>query len=266
MTGILRELLHRGVLVARMLQIYPYGFRGDFRSWDDALRTAGCDYHAPQIAEKNVKTTKLLEKATAEGAVYTDAGTKRIVDTLIMAGASKSDVIDVLDFGGALGRHFFSVRNSLPSDLKVKWTVWETPTMAETGKHHFERPDLQFVSSPDELAPTYDLALASGSLQYADQPWEMLRLLRSLAPRLIVDRLPLNPAPQDRLTVQRVPPWIYRASYPAWFLSEMRWNEEVGSDVRQSWDSGETVWLGRREVRNRGVLLEASHGAPRRDS
>jgi putative methyltransferase (TIGR04325 family) len=38
-------------------------------------------------------------------------------------------------------------------------------------------------------------------------------------PYLIIDRMPFIRTGKDRLTVQRVHPLIYEASYPAWFFS-----------------------------------------------
>jgi putative methyltransferase (TIGR04325 family) len=39
---------------------------------------------------------------------------------------------------------------------------------------------------------------------------------------IIVDRTAFNNENKDRLTLQIVPPEIYEASYPAWFLNEER--------------------------------------------
>jgi hypothetical protein len=39
---------------------------------------------------------------------------------------------------------------------------------------------------------------------------------------VIVERTSFFCEDRDQLTVQHVPEWIYRATYPAWFLSEKR--------------------------------------------
>jgi putative methyltransferase (TIGR04325 family) len=199
-----------------------------------------------------------LEDAFQQLAGIPPPGALRLRDALLLVhGRLGTSDLKVLDFGGALGHHCLLVRRLLPADLRLRWMVWETPAMCAVGREHVEKEKegLSFISSAEEITGRFSFVLASGSLQYVARPWDRLRMLRGLAPWMMVDRLPLVEADEDRLTVQRVPPWIYRARYPAWFLSRDRWNAEIAGTLERSWDSAERVWLDGRPIMDRGFLF-----------
>jgi putative methyltransferase (TIGR04325 family) len=58
-------------------------------------------------------------------------------------------------------------------------------------------------------------------------------------PTILVDRTALI-AGEDRLTIQKVTPDIYDASYPAWFLSQervQRMIESAGYTLQAEWEA-----------------------------
>jgi putative methyltransferase (TIGR04325 family) len=58
-------------------------------------------------------------------------------------------------------------------------------------------------------------------LQYLEKPWSNLQQMIEVgAEYLIFDRIAFHDGKTDRLTVQKVPEWIYSATYPCWFLNE----------------------------------------------
>jgi len=66
----------------------------------------------------------------------------------------------------------------------------------------------------------WDLVLLSSVMQYIENPFDMLRkIIASGIPHIVIDRTPCFDQDQDLLTVQRVPPEIYEASYPCWIFS-----------------------------------------------
>ena len=68
-----------------------------------------------------------------------------------------------------------------------------------------------------------NVLLLSGVIQCLPKPYEFLAdALERGFPHVIVDRTAFFRGDRDLLTVQHVPEWIYRATYPAWFLSEKR--------------------------------------------
>ena len=66
-------------------------------------------------------------------------------------------------------------------------------------------------------------AVLGSVLQYLPEPDNVLQeLARTPARVMIIDRTPFADIEQDRITVQRVPPSIYQASYPCRILSRER--------------------------------------------
>lgn len=203
MTQILRKSLSAGVILARQLGLYPYGFRGNYSSWHEAIAAAGGDYRSDAIVTRNIQSTEQFIRDVRQASDH-HPSTLRIRDN-IEGGSRASVVPHVLDFGGALGRHYFGVRSVIPASRRLNWTVWETKPMAQAGNRRFRSDELTFVHEAEELRDNYDLGIASGSLQYVERPWDTLRILLSKVSLLIVDRLPLIDGASDRLTIQRVP-------------------------------------------------------------
>jgi putative methyltransferase (TIGR04325 family) len=166
----------------------------------------------------------------------------------------------VLDFGGGLGSDFRRVREMMPSDWSLVWEILETLPMAEAGRKYISEAGLRFFSDWQDAHGTYDLVLASSSIQYTSDPVLTFERLTSISSRyMIVTRLPLFRGPRDRLTVQRVSPSYYDASYPAWFLGEEKWLPLIEQQfvIRRRWDVPEDhLLLDGQSVINRGLLLE----------
>jgi len=65
-----------------------------------------------------------------------------------------------------------------------------------------------------------DLLLFSSVLQYMDSPYQFLqRAMERNIEYIIIDRTIFFSDGDDRITVQKVPPHIYEASYPAWVIN-----------------------------------------------
>jgi putative methyltransferase (TIGR04325 family) len=63
-----------------------------------------------------------------------------------------------------------------------------------------------------------------------EKPYEMLEaLLAKRYPYFLLDRTMARPGLRDELYIQHVPPAIYRASYPVWFLNAQKIEELVQS-------------------------------------
>lgn len=131
-------------------------------------------------------------------------------------------LLDVVDFGGSLGNTYRVCRPFLPESLRLRWTVVEQSSFVAIGQREFSNEELRFVSSLDLLPKAIGprLLLASSVLQYLERPSDILDAFDTeVATTLVVDRTPVWEGQTDQLTVQHVPPYIYRASYPCWILS-----------------------------------------------
>jgi putative methyltransferase (TIGR04325 family) len=100
---------------------------------------------------------------------------------------------------------------------KVRWHVVELPNMAALGRREFQTDELRFHEDLDACLRQnrVDGILMGGVLQYLPEPY---KFLASVAARpfdyVILDRTSFHPERGERILVQNVPEWIYRASYP----------------------------------------------------
>jgi putative methyltransferase (TIGR04325 family) len=248
-----------------------YGAVGDYSTFAAALEEAGpAGYESGELIAKVREATAAFVREVRQEREL-GSRTRQLLSAMYLPTACRHDhsQLTVLDFGGALGRHYHDLRRFLPRRIRLAWNVVETPAMAGEGRRRFATSELHFVDSLATVAQRrFDVVLAIGSLQYVEDPAACFRQLAALRTTfLLLDRFPLVDLPRDRLTVQRVPPTIYRASYPAWFFSEQRWRglfQDAGLMLRSQWHSPEDqARLGDLAVSFLGFLLErGSQTAP----
>jgi putative methyltransferase (TIGR04325 family) len=105
-----------------------------------------------------------------------------------------------------------------------------------------------------------DVLLLSSVLQYLPDPLEFIRSLLALGfSTIILDRVPFMNDGSTRLTVQQVPEWIGRASYPAWFFSESRLVAVFAAeyDIVASWPAIDDLHPDGGRATYKGFLYEA---------
>lgn len=185
-------------------------FTGDFKSWEEAERKS-TGYSVAEILEKT--RAALLKVKTGEAAFERDgmpfATMKHdfsLLAGLLRAAATDRGRLNVLDFGGSLGGTYFQCREFLSPVGVLRWSVVDQPGHVACGKADFANEELRFYGSIAECLR---------------EPYAFLEdVLREGIPYVIVERTAFNNARRDRLTIQHVPPWLYNAIFPAWFLSE----------------------------------------------
>ncbi len=204
-------------------------FTGDYRRWAEALKDSiGYDSHAILA-----KTRQAMLKVKRGEALYERDSV--ILDKpeysfpllagLLRAAVRQQGKLGVMDFGGALGSTYFQCREFLAPVKSLVWCVVEQPAHVACGKSDFETAELRFYASADECLAEHrpDVLLLSSVLQYLPEPYQTLREMAERGiPSIIIDRTAFLEGHRERLTVQHVPPSIYEASYPAWFLSESK--------------------------------------------
>jgi putative methyltransferase (TIGR04325 family) len=76
-----------------------------------------------------------------------------------------------------------------------------------------------------------DAILFSGVIQYLEKPYALLEeVLSHKFDFLIFDRTTFIESGEDRLTIQKVKPTIYEASYPAWFFNREKFLSFLSRD------------------------------------
>lgn len=200
---------------------------GDFKSWADAkARTTG--YEDGEILRR-VRASALAVKA---GEIAFELDSTRFVDyqfnwelvaSLQHAALRSGTALDVVDFGGSLGSSYFQHKPLLANIGVTSWQVVEQPHFVRCGQAEIAEGNLSFAESLEETRRpgTPQTLLLSGVLQCLEDPWAFIGKAIGMGFNfIIVDRTGFNPLGGDRLTIQRVPKRIYRASYPCWFFDQ----------------------------------------------
>jgi putative methyltransferase (TIGR04325 family) len=203
-------------------------YSGAYRSWEEASAAAR-GWDRTNILEGVAAAVAKVERG--EAVSERDSITLDHFDysfpvmaALLKASLESAGAISVLDFGGSLGSSYRQFRAFAPA-VGVQWHVVEQENFVHRGKSEFETAGLRFFLTPEEAASRShpQVVLLSGVLQFLENPYETLIRLSAIGSRyLILDRTPFSALAEDRLTVQRVPPAIYEASYACRIFSHAR--------------------------------------------
>lgn len=212
-------------LIRKLRGIY-YGWHGNYSSWEEAsLECTG--YEADEIFDK-VKDSALRIKR-GEAVYERDSFlfdqiqySYPLLASLMAVSASEKGNLHILDFGGALGSTYFQNKALLDLLPDVKWCVVEQESYVTAGIESFQTDTLKFYYTIEECLREQKITaiLLSSVLQYLQKPADILgTIIEYKIKYIIIDRTPFISG-KDRLTIQRVNPKIYKASYPCWFFSE----------------------------------------------
>jgi putative methyltransferase (TIGR04325 family) len=247
----------------------PLGFSGDFLTFEDALLACKAfdkddNYQNQSIVSSTLERTAVVRDSFLKGTVGpVDVKTLRLlaaIESLLLDSGLKH--LTVVDFGGAMGNHFFKIRPVLSKCIALRWIVVDLPRTVEVARGAFNYEGLEYVADVEALkGQSVDLVLASSSVHYTPAPYEFIKKLFNLDPRwFLLDRTPLYQGGRDRIVMQRVPPQIYDAAYPCTFLSDSklkRFFQENGWETRLSWFlEEEVVPIDGEQVPYQGLLLK----------
>ena len=202
-------------------------FSGDYAAWADAAALSS-GYDQPAILEKVRQAALAVKHGNAaferDSVTFTEPATNwPVLASLMSLAALAGGSLHIVDFGGSLGSLYFQHRRFFDQLHDVSWTVVEQPHFVRIGQAELADERLKFAECvPDfSQSETATGLILSSVLQYLQDPHERLRsLLHHSWKAVILDRTAfVSTRSSDRLTVQRVPPEIYSATYPAWFFS-----------------------------------------------
>ena len=131
--------------------------------------------------------------------------------------AGGRETVSVLDWGGGIGHYLLVSRAVLP-DAQIDYHCKDVPKLAALGRELF--PEARFVSDESCLDRTYDVVLASGSLQYSEEwPETIGKLARATGRYLFVTRLPVARTAPSFVVVQRPYAYGYDTEYLGWVVN-----------------------------------------------
>jgi len=209
-----------------------YGYSGTYDNWADAMTSSG-GYQDPQIAKIVCESARsvFLGKVMYERDSVTFASRQysfQIAAALMWVGLHNNRSLKVLDFGGGFGTSYVQNKPFLAMLDKVTWTIVEQKTFINEARRHFQKFGLIFseniFQSLSEDKP--NLVLLSSSLQYVENPWDVLTgIVESEVEMIVFDRTLFSDESLDFITQQRVPEAIFSALIPVWVFSESKFIE-----------------------------------------
>lgn len=207
-------------------------FSGNYATWEEAARHA-TGYGSPEIIKRVTEAALKVKKGEAlyerDSVLFTRPQYSwPVIAGLLWIAAQKRSRLNLVDFGGSLGSSYFQARRFLSPLEACRWSVVEQKHFVETGQRYFEDHHLLFYDDLDVCiaAEHPDAILLSSVLQYLPDPGAFIdTLVNKGLEFILVDRTPFFLAEKDRLTIQKVPSWIYPASYPAWIMNLDRFQD-----------------------------------------
>jgi putative methyltransferase (TIGR04325 family) len=205
----------------------PEGWDYPVRGWDQESVAEGYARKWPDYVAAIERPNPLgVHHETAE-VTTGDVGAHNMLVSFayVVALATRGvERLSVLDWGGGLGHYEALARSTVPG-LELDWHVKETPAVAALG-----RPGVTFHTDEQCLSDrSYDLVVASSSLQYEPEWQRLLALLAGAAGRyLYVARVPVALTVPSFVVIQR--PYVhgYDTEYLGWVLNRDELVEAAG--------------------------------------
>lgn len=239
-------------LLKKLARLFPnaHSTTKKYVSYQQALTHCTKDaYEERELIEVIFKKTHRFIKESENNQIpvweTTSLGVMIVLNQIMSEGDKKS--INVLDFGGACGAHYYNIRAMLDNSIKLNWHVVETPAMAVQAKE-LQTVELKFSSDLSEAVEglgKIDLIHTSGTLQCVDDPLKYLRELITInANYILFNRLGLNEFDNDVVTIHSsklswngigdlpagyTDRWI---KYPFTFLSEKKFYDELSKKYK----------------------------------
>lgn len=231
--SIIKQLLPPIILtlIKRFANPTKYGWHGDYASWQEA-QSKSTGYDAQIILEKVKDSLLKVKNGRAvyerDSVVFGEVQYSwQLLAGLMYAAAQNNGQLSILDFGGSLGSSYYQNKKFLDGLESVAWSIVEQPNFVECGKTNFADDVLKFYDDVNQclVEQSPNVLILSSVLQYIEKPYVLLeKLLEYKFDMIIIDRTPFSKISKDIITVQKVPPSIYPASYPCWLLSETKFN------------------------------------------
>jgi len=242
-------------LLNRIRNLSPLGsasanhWAGDYPSWGEA-RAACTGYDSDAILSRCIAGYQEVKAGRA--AFERDSVTFKepeyewpllaVVQSAALAGSGE---VRICDWGGSLGSAYFQNRHYLDLIPRLNWAVVEQSAFVAYGQKEIADARIGFhpdFRSAKEAMGGCDLLLLRGVLAYLPSPHEFLDEVASWGVAQILVQITTfthEDGIADRLTVQHVPEWIYRASYPCWFFEKGGFLKhfESGYDIKAQWST-----------------------------
>ena len=180
--------------------------RAVFATYDEAaLQCAAFGYETRELVNTvYLKTARYRDKCGSEGPVALTPADTLALFGIGLAHRTSAPTINVIDFGGACGAHYFLIKSLLGDRLRFNWHVVETRAMVERAAD-LQTAELKFFVSIEQAAAelaSIDLAYSSGTLPFVPDALKSLTQLLATRPAFVVlARLGVTQRPKPVVTI-----------------------------------------------------------------
>ena len=202
------------------------GWSGNYASWEEAKKSStGYDKDVILERVKNaILKVKNGEAVFERDSVLFDKPTYNcpLLPIFLKVAKENQNELEIIDFGGSLGSTYFQYKPFLSHLNKIEWNVVEQANFVKCGKEYITTDELLFHESIENVIKKNKpkILLLSSVIQYIDEPKQLIEKIISYNfDYIIFDRTAFIKKSDDLLTIQSVPEYIYKASYPAWFFN-----------------------------------------------
>jgi putative methyltransferase (TIGR04325 family) len=245
----------------RKLNFARYGWHGEYKNWHE-VKTLSTGYDTDEIINK-VREAAIKVK-NGEAAYERDSVILNEIEYswpllagIMFSSSMLGGSIKVLDFGGSLGTTYFQNKKFLDKIKDVSWNIVEQKQFVNVGKIDFEDKRLKFYYNIESCIEKEkpNILLLSSVLQYIEKPYDLLdNLLKYNFETILIDRTLFSKS-NKKIKLQTVPPKIYKASYPCWFLDETEFINYLDTKDYNIIESFETLGGQNAEYIFKGFLI-----------
>lgn len=207
-----------------------WGWKGDYATWEEAQKVA-TGYDSENIINKVRES--LLKVKNGEAVYERDSVlfdkieySWEVLAIIMWVAVQHEGELNLIDFGGSLGSTYYQNKAFIDKLRRVNWNIIEQPSYVDEGIKYFQNEILRFYYSLDDFfkkneGNNADIILFSSVLQYLDDPYSIIKqAMDHQIKYILVDRTGFTLNEKERITLQKVPDKIYRATYPCRFFSE----------------------------------------------
>ncbi|WP_138497891.1 methyltransferase, TIGR04325 family [Nostoc sp. PA-18-2419] len=172
-----------------------------------------------QIRRQNFcELLKLLETSSPLTNSYSVHNTYIIYAYVLALAAHQKDRISILDWGGGIGNYYLISKILMPH-LEIDYYCKELPVICKGGREVL--PQVKFFDDEEDcFEQSYDLVLASSSLQYSEFWQQIAKKLAAVSRSyLYITRMPIVHRAASFVVVQRPYIYGYHTEYMGWFLN-----------------------------------------------
>lgn len=133
------------------------------------------------LTRSEQELSERLEVATASG--LTDSPLPIVASIL----GSTQKTISCLDFGGGLGHHYLTLKESIMPNIDLNYTVIEGTKSCEIAEKYFTSyNDIKFIDTLPSFNLSFDIVHSSSSMQYIDDWKDLLKAFTAYTPKYFI--------------------------------------------------------------------------------